>query len=112
MRRYPPTAQDGAVDWMGIAAQTIERMLEGCDQPRQTARSVSAMYDPITGAVTLDITRANGEPDTIELPDPQGFLETLSNALSERAKDACCIAETGDRPRQVEQVGQPNRLTL
>jgi len=59
----------------------------------ETARSANAMYDPFTGAITLDITTANGELLTFKVVEPQLLLETLSNALSEQAKDLGCIAE-------------------
>jgi hypothetical protein len=40
-----------------------------------------------------EMPAANGELLTFDVAEPQLLLETLSNALSERAKDAACIAD-------------------
>ncbi len=61
----------------------------------EAVQNAEANYDPFTGAITLAITTANCEPLWFELIFPQvlHLHETLSDALSERMKDAGCIGE-------------------
>src|SRR5262249_22474467 len=78
------TAEDGAVDWMGIAAHFIERLLK---DRGLSAESVTAAYNPERKTIVLNIATASGETSTVLLEDPDQLSETLKAALCARAED-------------------------
>lgn len=53
----------------------------------EVAGSASALYDPQTKAVMLDITTTDGDLISIELQPPELLQESLSHALRNRAED-------------------------
>ena len=60
----------------------------------ETAKSTDAFYDPFTGVITLNIKTSRDELFTFDVPDPLGLLQTLHDAVQQRADDLACIPET------------------
>lgn len=58
-----------------------------------TAQSANAIYDPFSGAITLDIKTPRNELFTFDVVEPLELLQTLSDAVRQRADDLACIGE-------------------
>ena len=59
----------------------------------ETAQSANAIYDPFSGVITLDIKTSRNELFTFDVVEPLDLLQTLSDAVSQRADDLSCISK-------------------